>query len=102
MPFFIKTETMTKSTLALSIEERKQFLSKHKAWVESLTHSKVLISSGYLVNKFQEPGGGGLMILKARSFQEAENFIKQDPLILAGLVSWKLQEWIPVAGELIQ
>ena len=49
----------------------------------------------------QRPGGGGLFVLKADSFEAARRLVEQDPMIVEGLVDWNLQEWIPVCGELI-
>ena len=78
-----------------------KYLKSHIEWVEILRHAEVNIASGYLVDKVGTPGGGGLLVLEAKSYQEAKKIIKKDPIILAGLVKWKLQEWIPVSGKLI-
>ena len=101
MPWFIKTERFTSSTMNLSKEERKQYLDKHRSWVIGLKSSGTNISSGYLVDERKSPGGGGLLILEAKSFTEAKSLIEKDPVIIAGLVTWTLQEWVPVIGELI-
>ena len=38
--------------------------------------------------------------LEGISRAEAKSIIEKDPLILAGLVVWKIEEWMPVAGNL--
>ncbi len=100
MPWFIKTEKFTEETSQLMPEERRAYLIRHRAWVKELSESGVDISSGYLVNENQLAGGGGLLIIRADSFSEAKSLIKNDPMIIAGLVNWDLQEWIPVYGRL--
>ena len=45
-------------------------------------------------------GGGGVLILEAKSFKEAQYIVEQDPMIINRLVNWELHEWIPVSGEL--
>ncbi len=99
MPWFIKTEVFSSETLTLSPKKRKLYINMHKEWVLKLKNNGINISSGFLVNSEGIPGGGGLLILQADSFQSAKAIIETDPMILAGLVSWELQEWIPVIGE---
>ncbi len=101
MRWFIKTELFTKKAMRFTPEERQRYISQHITWVKNLNASGVKVSSGYLIDKHKVPGGGGLLILQAASFNEAESLIINDPIIIAGLVNWKLQEWIPVFGELI-
>ena len=59
------------------------------------------VASGYLVNKQGLPGGGGLLILQSKNYEAAKSVIEEDPMIIAGLVSWSLKEWIPVSGNLL-
>lgn len=59
------------------------------------------VASGYLINEKQNPGGGGLLIIESKNYQEAKNIIKKDPMILNHLVTWKLQEWVPVVGNFL-
>ena len=101
MPLFIKTERFTNRTLKLTPKVRHQYLAKHKQWVEQLRDSGQTLSSGYLVNKKKEPGGGGVLVFEATCFDEAQSLIKQDPMIKNDLVSWELHEWIPVVGQLL-
>ena len=57
------------------------------------------IRSGFLVDAQRRPGGGGLLIFEAESFEAAMRWVRNDPMIRAGLVDWQLQEWIPVSGD---
>ncbi|WP_320666904.1 YciI family protein [Prochlorococcus sp. MIT 1307] len=102
MPLFIKTEKFTSETMQLLPSQREHYLNEHRSWVSSLNQSDKKVSSGYLVNEEKLPGGGGLMVIKAKSFAEAKSLIQQDPIIVAGLVNWNLQEWIPVVGMLLE
>ena len=99
MPWFIKTEHFTSKTNKLSSEVRKKYLNQHRHWVLNLKNSGVDILSGYLVDQDHSPGGGGLLIIEAGSYKEAKSIIEKDPMIVSGLVTWSLQEWIPVIGK---
>ena len=57
-------------------------------------------SSGYLVDGEGQPGGGGLLLLQAADYREAEALIQQDQMLLSGGVEWTLQEWRPAVGDL--
>ena len=102
MRWFIKTELFTVEAMKFSLQKRQKYIKEHISWVKKLHSTGVKISSGYLVDKNGIPGGGGLLILQASSFQEAQSLIKTDPIIISGLVDWKIQEWIPVFGELVK
>ena len=99
MPIFIKTEKFKDKTLKLSNSERKKFLLMHKEWVKGITTSGHYIYSGYLINEKKSPGGGGLLILKAKDYLTAKKIIENDPMIKYELVIWDLQEWIPIDGS---
>lgn len=101
MPWFIKTEKFTAQTLTLLPEQRQTYLAAHREWIKALRSAGIKVSSGFLVDAEQRPGGGGLLVLQADSFEAAKRLVEQDPMIVEGLVKWDLQEWIPVCGELI-
>ena len=96
MPIFIKTEKFKKKTLQLSNIERKQFLLLHKEWVKNINKCGHCIHSGYLTNENKIPGGGGLLIIEAKNYLTAKKIIEEDPMIKNELVTWELQEWIPI------
>ena len=99
MAWFIKTETFTAETAALTIEQRRPFLEAHRRWVVQEAAVGRRLRSGFLVDSDRRPGGGGLLIFEASSYADALNWVSQDPMIVAGLVVWQLQEWIPVTGD---
>ncbi len=96
MPIFIKTEKFKAKTLELSNNEKKTFLLMHKKWVKNISQSGHYIHSGYLINENKIPGGGGLLIIEAKDYLTARKIIEEDPMIKNELVTWKLQEWIPI------
>ena len=54
------------------------------------------IGLGFLVNEFQIPGAGGILIIEMKTFKAALQIIKNDPMIKSDLVDWKLHEWIDI------
>jgi len=99
MAWFVKHETFTAETADLALAQRRPYLEAHRAWVEQEAKAGRRIRSGFLVDAQRRPGGGGLLIFEAASFTEALEWVQQDPMIQAGLVSWTVQEWIPVSGD---
>ncbi len=102
MPWFIKTEKFNIQAQYLSEYDRKKFIKKHIEWVEKLSNQGIILHSGYLVNEHKMPGGGGVLLIKEVSYIAAIKIIKNDPIILANLVDWSLQEWVLVSGNLIK
>ena len=101
MPLFIKTERFTAEAVKLSKEKRQQYINEHCSWVAKLNKSGVKVCSGYLANEKGVAGGGGMLVIEAKSFVEAQSFVKKDPMIISNLVHWNIQEWIPVVGILM-
>ena len=99
MPIFIKTEKFKDKTLELSNSERRVFLLMHKEWIKNISQSGNYVHSGYLVNDKRTPGGGGLLIIEAKDYLTAKKIIEEDPMIKNELVTWELQEWIPINGS---
>ncbi len=99
MAWFVKTETFTAEAAALPVEQRRPIIQAHRQWVQQEKAKGRSIQSGYLVDEYQRPGGGGLLIFEAASYTEALVWVQNDPMICADLVDWKLQEWISVSGD---
>ena len=95
MPWFVKTERFLRPYL-----EMKPHLEAHCRWVKQLRAEGVVLSSGYLVDSEDQPGGGGLLLLQARDYSEAQALIQRDPMVLSGGVEWTLQQWRPAVGDL--
>ena len=95
VPWFVKQETFLRPYAAM-----KPHLQAHRIWVEQLRQQGVVISSGYLVDGEGQTGGGGLLLLEAPSYAEAEALVHCDPMVISGGVDWRLQQWRPAVGEL--
>ena len=93
---FIKIEKFNNKALKLTFSERKKYIEKHKEWIIKLKTKGIKINSGYLVDSNQIPGAGGLLIIKTISYEKAMEIIKKDPMITNKLVTWELNEWIPI------
>ena len=96
MGLFVKTEQFTAQALESSKSLRRLHIEKHIDWVKCLNLSGINIFSGYLVDKDQSPGGGGLMIIEADNYDTAKKIISNDPMIQNKLVDWSLHEWIKI------
>jgi uncharacterized protein YciI len=95
MPWFIKQETFRQPYAAM-----RPHLAAHRAWVAELRGAGVRISSGYLVDSENRPGGGGVLLLEADDFAAAEALMREDPVVASGLVEWSLHRWISAVGGL--
>ena len=95
MPWFIKQETFLRPYAVM-----QPYLAAHRAWVEELRATGVVISSGYLVDREGRPGGGGLLLVQAPSYAEAEALVQRDPMVRSGGVEWRLEAWRPAVGDL--
>ena len=95
MPIFIKTELIKKQYL-IQKEIREKIINEHIKWIKNLKRKGINIKSGFLVNKFKQPGAGGLLILEIETYKEALKIIKNDPMIKNNIVEWKLNEWIDI------
>jgi uncharacterized protein YciI len=95
MPWFIKHETFREPYPAM-----RPHLAAHRVWVSALREQGVRISSGYLVDGEDKPGGGGLLLLEAADYASALALIHQDPMVRSGAVDWSLHRWQAVAGDL--
>jgi uncharacterized protein YciI len=98
--WFVKTETFTAAFRALDGPERTARLQAHKAWVSLQRAHGQPMASGFLVDSDQRPGGGGLLVFQAASYDQALALIQQDPLIAGGWVDWQLHQWIAAVGDL--
>ena len=75
-------------------------LEAHRHWVRSLQQAGHRLSSGYLVDDRDQPGGGGVLVLEARDYASALALIEQDPMVRSGLVRWSLHRWVSSVGDL--
>ena len=94
MPWYVKSEVFTDIAASLPVEQRRIFIRAHRKWVHQEKDKGRTIHSGFLVDENRLPGGGGLLVFAANNFQEALDWVQNDPMIRQGLVVWSLSEWI--------
>lgn len=78
------------------LQRRAEFRSAHleKAWASS--EKSELVLGGAL----QNPTDQAILLFKADSAAPIEEFARSDPYVLNGLVkSWRVREWLTVAGD---
>ena len=95
MSWLVKTERFLRPYVQM-----KPHLEAHRSRVEQRRADGLVLSSGYLVDGEGQPGGGGLLVLQAADYREAEALIQQAPMLLSGGVEWTLQQWPPAVGDL--
>ncbi|PSF39455.1 hypothetical protein C7H19_01315 [Aphanothece hegewaldii CCALA 016] len=83
MPWFVKIEKgiVDKNTF-------DQYVQPHKAYVHELIAKGHQAKTGYWKEL-----GGGMLLFKAQSLEEAKNIVEQDPLIQNNCVKYELHEW---------
>ncbi|NJR49211.1 MAG: hypothetical protein HC780_06225 [Leptolyngbyaceae cyanobacterium CSU_1_3] len=83
MPWFVKIE---EGIVDKTIFDRH--VPAHKAYVKQLIAEGHEARTGYWSQY-----GGGMLLFKAMSMDEAQEIVAQDPLIQNGCVNYKLYEW---------
>ncbi len=83
MPWFVKIErgVVKKATF-------DQHVPGHKAYVQELITKGHQARTGYWADF-----GGGMLLFKAASMDEAQAIVAQDPLIANNCVTYELHEW---------
>jgi uncharacterized protein YciI len=83
MPWFVKIER--------GIVDKKtfdQYVPFHQAYVKDLIAKGHQAKTGYWKEL-----GGGMLLFKADSLEEAKTIVQQDPLISNGCVEYELHQW---------
>ena len=73
--------------------------------VEHLAHARKAVADGALVlgGAFANPIDGTMLLFKGSSPAVAEEFAKNDPYVINGLVTkWRVREWTTVVGDLAE
>ncbi|NET09820.1 MAG: hypothetical protein F6K09_05335 [Merismopedia sp. SIO2A8] len=86
MPWFVKLE---RGLVPKAVFD--QYVPAHKAYVQALIDNGHQAKTGYWAEK-----GGGMLLFKADSLDEARAIVTQDPLIESGCVDYELHEWCVV------
>lgn len=77
------------------VERRKPFRDAH------LAHARAAAARGELVlgGAFANPADGALILFRGDSPAAAEQFAKDDPYVVNGVVTrWHVREWTTVVG----
>lgn len=88
MPIFVKIEKgiVDKPTF-------DRFVPDHKLYVRELNNQGHNARTGYWAEY-----GGGMLLFEAKSLEEAQQIIENDPLIKNNCVEYDLHEWVIVEG----
>lgn len=83
MPWFVKIEKgiVNKDTF-------DQHVPAHVAYVKELVAKGYEAKTGYWAEY-----GGGMLLFRAASLDEAQSIVAADPLIQSGCVDYELHEW---------
>ena len=95
MPIFIKTEIIKKEYL-IQNDIRDKVINEHINWIKKLNKRGIEIKSGFLVDEFNKPGAGGLLIIETNTYKDALEIIRNDPMVKNNIVEWKLNQWIDI------
>ncbi len=83
MRWFVKIESGIVSKKVFD-----QYVPAHKKYVQELINQGHEAKTGYWGDY-----GGGMLLFKADSLEEAEAIVKKDPLIVNNCVDYELHEW---------
>ena len=90
MPYF----ALFYDTVDNFVERRVPFRQSHLAMIDAAYADGRLVLAGAL-----RPSGA-LLVFRAGSAADVEQFVQRDPYVTGGLVTaWRIQEWAVVVGE---
>jgi uncharacterized protein YciI len=64
----------------------------HREW------AKKQLAAGVLVQAGKWGDNGGMIVVKAESREEADKVVNQDPLVVAGLITFETEELYPAVA----
>ncbi len=70
-----------------------KYLAAHLAHQIELERKGIMFAAGPLYPKGSQTPEAGMFVLRANSFEEAEEICKTDPLHAAGLRTYTIQKW---------
>lgn len=77
------------------LERRTPYREAHFNYVKAYVERGELLYGG----AFTDPADGAALVFKVASRAEVEQFARQDPYVLNGLVTdWRAREWAVVVG----
>jgi len=91
---------LIESTPLAPFEELEPLLMDHLLYNIGLEKEGVLFASGPLTDKAGVMGGVGITVVRADSFDEAEEIAEQDPFVKAGLRKPIVHKWTVNEGRI--
>jgi uncharacterized protein YciI len=80
---------------------RDQDLREHLDWMIENEKAGVIFASGPFVRQGLPPGAdGGLTILRVSGLEHAQEIAETDPLVVRGIISYRLHEWLLMEGAI--
>ena len=77
-------------------EKRTPFREQHLAYAAEYHERGLLLLAG----AYDEPADGAMLVFKANDSKLAENFAKNDPYVIHGLIKgWFVRKWNVVIGD---
>lgn len=80
-------------------EDLQKKLKEHLLYMIDLEKSGVLFLSGPLFDRDGDMTGDGVTIIRAASFEEAEEIARRDPFVIAGYREPKISRWVVNEGR---
>ncbi|MDA8686793.1 YciI-like protein [Robiginitalea sp.] len=78
------------------VEKREPYRGAHLTLAQAARNSGALIMAGAL----SEPADGAVLIFKGKGPEIAEDFAKNDPYVINGLIKkWTVRQWTVVIGD---
>jgi uncharacterized protein YciI len=68
-------------------------LTEHLKHQVKLEKDGIMFAAGPLYSRESDKPEAGMFVIRAKSFDEAEAIVRQDPLHMAGLRKYTLQKW---------
>jgi uncharacterized protein YciI len=96
--FLGKTLYVVHTVLAASVEQMMAALPAHLEHQVRLEKAGIMFGAGPLQNEDGSPGGG-LIIIRADSFEAARKIADEDPMHKSGLRTYTIRRWTVNEGS---
>ncbi|AJC83396.1 YciI-related domain-containing protein (plasmid) [Rhizobium etli bv. phaseoli str. IE4803] len=90
---------LIENCLLAEVTELATKLREHLLYMIDLEKAGVLFLSGPLYDETGAMTGGGVTIVRASSFEEAERIALNDPFVVAGYRKPKIRRWVVNEGR---
>lgn len=87
-------------TPIVPFDELLPLLKDHFLYLIDLEKKNILFASGPLINKNEEMKGAGMTIVRAQSYEDAEEVARNDPFVKAGMRTSTVHKWVMNEGRI--